>query len=62
MIDRLADALNKGLDEPAVQKRFGDLGAIIPDPNERGPKALAALVHSEITRLKPIVEAARIKQ
>jgi tripartite-type tricarboxylate transporter receptor subunit TctC len=62
VIDRLADALNKGLDEPAVQKRFGDLGAIIPDPNERGPKALATLVHSEITRLKPIVEAARTKQ
>ena len=61
VIDKLADALNKGLDEPAVQKRFNDLGAIIPEPSERGPKALAALVHSEITRLKPIVEAARAK-
>jgi tripartite-type tricarboxylate transporter receptor subunit TctC len=62
VIDKLADALNKGLDEPAVQKRFNELGAIIPEAKERGPKALAELVHKEITRLKPIVAAARAKQ
>ena len=62
VIDKLAAALNKGLDEPAVQKRFGDLGAVIAEPDERGPKALAALVHTEIVRLKPIVAAARAKQ
>jgi tripartite-type tricarboxylate transporter receptor subunit TctC len=62
VIDRLADALNKGLDEPAVKKRLFDLGAIIPEPEERGPKALAALVHKEIERLRPIVAAARAKQ
>jgi tripartite-type tricarboxylate transporter receptor subunit TctC len=62
VIDKLAAALDKGLDEPAVQKRFSDLGAVIAEPNERGPKALAALVHTEIERLKPIVAAARAKQ
>lgn len=62
VIDRLAAALNKGLDEPAVKKRLNDLGAVIPEPDERGPKALAALVHKEIARLKPIVAAARAKQ
>jgi tripartite-type tricarboxylate transporter receptor subunit TctC len=62
VIDKLADALNKGLEEPAVQKRFADLGAVIAEPNERGPQALAKLVHAEITRLKPIVAAARAKQ
>ena len=62
VIDKLADALNKGLDEPAVKKRLNDLGAVIPEPDERGPKALAALVHKEIARLKPIVAAARAKQ
>jgi len=58
VIDKLAAALSKGLDEPAVQKRFGDLGAVIAEPDRRGPKALAALVHSEIARLTPILKAA----
>jgi len=59
IIDKLAAALSKGLDEPAVQKRLGDLGAIIAEPDRRGPKALAELVHSEITRLTPILTAAK---
>jgi tripartite-type tricarboxylate transporter receptor subunit TctC len=58
VVDKLADALNKGLDEPAVQKRLGDLGAQIAEPDQRGPKALAALVHSTIARLTPILKAA----
>jgi tripartite-type tricarboxylate transporter receptor subunit TctC len=59
IIDKLAAALNKGLDEPAVQKRFTDLGAVIAEPDRRGPKALAELVHSEIVRLTPILTAAK---
>jgi tripartite-type tricarboxylate transporter receptor subunit TctC len=59
IIDKLAAALNKGLDEPAVQKRFTDLGAVIAEPDRRGPKALAELVHSEIMRLTPILTAAK---
>ena len=58
VIDKLAAALSKGLDEPAVQKRLGDLGAQIAEPSQRGPKALAELVHSEIARLTPILKAA----
>ncbi|HEY6024772.1 MAG TPA: tripartite tricarboxylate transporter substrate-binding protein [Pseudolabrys sp.] len=61
VIDKLADALNKGLNEPAVQKRFTDLGAEIAEPDRRGPKALAALVHSEVARLGPILKAATAK-
>jgi len=61
VIDKLAAALNKGLDEPAVQKRLTDLGAQIAEPDQRGPKALAALVHNEIARLTPILKAAAAK-
>ncbi len=61
IIDKLAAALDKGLDEEAVRKRFGDLGAEIPDKSRRGPKALAALVKSEIARLTPILTAASTK-
>ncbi len=61
VVDKLAAALNEGLNEPAVQKRLSDLGAEIAEPNRRGPKALAALVHSEVARLGPILKAAAAK-
>jgi len=61
IIDKLAEALNKGLSEEAVQKRFADLGAEIAEPARRGPKALAELVHSEIARLTPILKAVAAK-
>jgi tripartite-type tricarboxylate transporter receptor subunit TctC len=57
-IDKLADALNKGLSEPAVQKRFADLGAIVPPPDRRGPKALRELVASEVSRLASVLKSA----
>ena len=61
VIDKLADALNKGLNEEAVQKRLAALGAEIAEPDRRGPKALAALVKSEVDRLGPILKAASSK-
>jgi tripartite-type tricarboxylate transporter receptor subunit TctC len=61
IIDKLIEALDKGLDEEAVRKRFADLGATVPDKSRRGPKALAALVKSEIARLTPILQAASAK-
>ena len=61
IVDKLAEALNKGLDEDAVRKRLESLGAEIAEPSRRGPKALAALVHSEIARLTPILKAAAAK-
>ena len=61
VVDKLAAALNKGLDEPAVQKRFADLGAFIAEPARRGPKALTELVKSEVARLGPILKTASAK-
>src|SRR3954467_11535332 len=61
VVDKLAEALNKGLDEPAVQKRLADLGADIAEPKRRGPKALGELVKNEVARLTPILKAASAK-
>jgi tripartite-type tricarboxylate transporter receptor subunit TctC len=58
IIDRLADALSKGLNEDVARKRLLELGADVPDPNRRGPEPLAALVKREIARLTPIIQAA----
>src|SRR5712671_397626 len=61
VIEKLAEALNKGLSEEPVQKRLTDLGADIVEPGRRGPKALADLVKSESDRLMPVLRAAAEK-
>jgi tripartite-type tricarboxylate transporter receptor subunit TctC len=61
VIEKLAEALNKGLSEEPVQKRLADLGADIVEPGRRGPKALADLVKSESDRLMPVLRAAAEK-
>jgi tripartite-type tricarboxylate transporter receptor subunit TctC len=61
IIEKLAEALNKGLNEEQVQKRLADLGADIIEPARRGPRPLADLITSESARLMPILSAAREK-
>jgi tripartite-type tricarboxylate transporter receptor subunit TctC len=61
IIEKLTEALNKGLSEEKVQKRLADLGADIVEPSRRGPKPLADLVRSETARLMPILRAAAEK-
>ena len=61
VVEKLADALSKGLDEEAVQKRLTELGADSVEQSRRGPKALADLVKSESARLMPILKAAAEK-
>jgi tripartite-type tricarboxylate transporter receptor subunit TctC len=61
IVDKLADALTKGLNEEAVQKRLAELGAEPIEPSRRGPKALGELVKNEAARLLPILKAASEK-
>lgn len=61
ILDRLADALDKALDDDNVRKRLLDLGCDIPDKTRRGPQPLAALVKSEIARWTPIIKGASIR-
>jgi putative tricarboxylic transport membrane protein len=61
IIERLAEALNKGLNEDLARKRLTELGAEVPEPSRRGPQPLAALVTSEIARLTPILAVAGAK-
>jgi tripartite-type tricarboxylate transporter receptor subunit TctC len=60
-LDRLADALDRALDDQNVRRRLLDLGCDIPAKSKRGPQALATLVTSEIARWTPIIKAASIK-
>jgi tripartite-type tricarboxylate transporter receptor subunit TctC len=58
IIERLADAVGKALDDPATRKRLEDIGAVIP--KQRGPAALRALVEAEITKWTPVIKAAGV--
>ena len=61
ILDRLADALDKALDDEATRKRLGVLGGDIPERPNRGPQPFLALVKSEIARWSPIIKAANVK-
>jgi tripartite-type tricarboxylate transporter receptor subunit TctC len=61
VVDKLADALAKAQDDPAVLKRLADLGGAVPTRTERAPVKFATLVKSEIDRWSPILKAATIE-
>jgi tripartite-type tricarboxylate transporter receptor subunit TctC len=61
ILDKLADSLDKALDDDNLRKRLLDLGTEIPDKASRGQQPLATLVKSAIARWTPIIKAANIK-
>jgi tripartite-type tricarboxylate transporter receptor subunit TctC len=56
-VSKLADALDKALDDASVRKRIGDLGGSIPSKAERTPAAFDAYVKAEVARWAPILKA-----
>jgi tripartite-type tricarboxylate transporter receptor subunit TctC len=61
ILDKLADALDKALDDQNTRKRLLEIGGDIPDKSKRGQQALAKLVRSDIARWTPIIKAANVK-
>ena len=61
VIDRLADALDKALDDDATRKRMLVLGCDIPEKSQRGPAPFLALIKREIDRWSPIIKAAGVQ-
>lgn len=59
IIAKLADALDKALDDPAVSKRLRELGGTVPAKAERNPEAFGKLVKAEMARWSPILQAAK---
>jgi tripartite-type tricarboxylate transporter receptor subunit TctC len=60
IVAKLADALSKALDDPAVQARYVELGSSAPKGDDRGPAGLQKLVDSEIARITPVIKAAGV--
>jgi len=62
VVAKLADALDKALDEPVVRETLAKLGGSIPAKAERNPPAFDRFVRSEIARWAPILAATRAEQ
>jgi tripartite-type tricarboxylate transporter receptor subunit TctC len=62
VVARLADALDKALDEAVVRETLVRLGGSIPAKAERNPAAFDRFVRSEIARWAPILAATRAEQ
>jgi tripartite-type tricarboxylate transporter receptor subunit TctC len=60
IVAKLANALDRTLDDPSVKKRLADLGGSIPSKQERSPASFARLVKAEIARWSPILKAASL--
>ena len=60
IVAKLATALDKALDAPAVRKRLADLGGSIPTKQERTPASFTRLVKAEIARWSPMLKAASL--
>jgi len=58
VVDRLSAALGEALRDPAVQKRYLEIGAVIATPEEGAPAPLMKLQQSESARWAPIIKAA----
>ena len=56
IIDKLANALDRTLDDPGVAKRLAELGGSIPLKNERTPAKFDAFVKAEVARWSAILK------
>lgn len=62
VLAKLSEALDKALDDPAVQKKMSDLGGAVPPQTERSRAFFASYVNTEIARWNPILKAAGAAQ
>lgn len=60
-IRKLTAAAMEALADPAVSKRLGDLGQVIPPRNQQTAEALGAYHKAEIARWWPIIKSGNIK-
>ena len=61
VLARLKDALEKSLIEPAVQKRFAEIGAAVPKPDRQGGEYMLKLIGSEVDRWSSIFKNAGVE-
>jgi tripartite-type tricarboxylate transporter receptor subunit TctC len=61
IVDKLNGAVMKAFADPAVKKRFADIGHVVPKPDELTPAHLQSFYKGEIDKWWPVIKAAGIK-
>jgi tripartite-type tricarboxylate transporter receptor subunit TctC len=61
VIGKLNDAMVQSLADPAVRKRFAELGLDVASREQQTPQGLAAFQDAEIAKWWPIIKAAGVK-
>jgi len=61
IVARLNDAAVKAMNDPAVRKKFSDLGLEMPDKDQLTPEALGAWQKAEIAKWWPMIKGANVK-
>jgi tripartite-type tricarboxylate transporter receptor subunit TctC len=62
VLDKLAAALDKALDDKSVVERLNKLGGSVPGKQERNPAAFEAYVKAEVARWAPILKASKAEK
>ena len=61
MVAKLNAAVREALADPAIRKRYQDLGQEIPAPEQQTPEALRAHHKAETDKWHPVIKAEGIK-
>ena len=60
VVDKLVAAAQAALADPALQKRFADLGAVMYPKAQQNPEAVAVKLKSEIEQWSPVIKKAGV--
>ncbi len=60
VVAKLTVAVNKALDDPAIQSKYVELGSTVPTGADRGAAGLQKLVEGEVARITPVLKAAGV--
>jgi tripartite-type tricarboxylate transporter receptor subunit TctC len=61
IVAKLNEAIRAAIDDPAVQKRYAELGLEPPAQDQRTPEALRAHQKAEVEKWWPVIKAANVK-
>jgi tripartite-type tricarboxylate transporter receptor subunit TctC len=60
MVSRINGAVAKAMDNPEIEKRFAEIGADLPPPDQRSAEALQQLVKAEVDKWVPLIKEAGV--
>jgi tripartite-type tricarboxylate transporter receptor subunit TctC len=59
-VAKINGAVQQAMKDSAIAKRFVEIGADVPPPEQRSPEALRQLVNAEVDKWVPLIKEAGI--